>query len=81
MYDAALPMPGEGVFVGHVPGYDSWWPALDEEPDARAGGIAAGAAGLPSQAFTFGTQHFSPDFLQAMRDPVLHFPSVFAHQY
>ncbi|KAI1791308.1 fungal-specific transcription factor domain-containing protein [Ganoderma leucocontextum] len=40
----------------------------------------AGAAGLPSQDFTFTTQHFSPEFLQAMRDPVIHFPSVFAHQ-
>lgn len=39
-----------------------------------------GAPGLPSQNFTFATQHFSPEFLQAMRDPVIHFPSAFAHQ-
>ncbi len=38
-----------------------------------------GAVGLPSQDFTFTTQHFSPAVLQAMRDPVIHFPSAFAH--
>ncbi|KAI0766865.1 fungal-specific transcription factor domain-containing protein [Trametes elegans] len=45
------------------------------------GGTSAGVpASLPSQDFTFGQQHFSPEFLQAMRDPMIHFPSVFAHQ-
>ncbi|KAI0666677.1 fungal-specific transcription factor domain-containing protein [Trametes maxima] len=38
-------------------------------------------AGLPSQEFTFGQEHFSIEFLQAMRNPMLHFPSAFAHQY
>ena len=38
-------------------------------------------AQVPSNEFTFGPQQFSPDFMQAMRDPVLHFPSAFAHQY
>ncbi|KAH9894837.1 fungal-specific transcription factor domain-containing protein [Cubamyces lactineus] len=102
-------------FTGYVtPGYDSWWPVMEQQPDdvgvagahvpgplppgasgvtapgstgvvhaiAPAGGDGAGMApGLPSQEFTFDQQHFSPEFLQAMRDPMLHFPSVFAHQY
>ncbi|KAI9059123.1 hypothetical protein FKP32DRAFT_1580451 [Trametes sanguinea] len=47
---------------------------------AMASGSAGVAQGLPNQDFTFGQEHFTPEFLQAMRDPVLHFPSVFAHQ-
>ncbi|OSC99336.1 hypothetical protein PYCCODRAFT_1373230 [Trametes coccinea BRFM310] len=43
-------------------------------------GNAGVAQRLPSQEFTFGQEHFTPEFLQAMRDPVLHFPSVFAPQ-
>ena len=42
--------------------------------------LQTASVGLPSQEFTFNTQHFSPEFLQAMRDPAVHFPSVFAHQ-
>ncbi|KAI0656534.1 fungal-specific transcription factor domain-containing protein [Cubamyces menziesii] len=102
-------------FTGYVtPGYDSWWPVMEQQPVdvgavsahvpgplppsasgvtapgstgmvqavAPAGGTGAGmVSGLPSQEFTFDQQHFSPEFLQAMRDPMLHFPSVFAHQY
>lgn len=36
---------------------------------------------VPQSEFTFGQQHFSPEFLQAMRFPMLHFPSVFTHMY
>ncbi|TBU44710.1 fungal-specific transcription factor domain-containing protein [Dichomitus squalens] len=56
---------------------------VEQHPGGVAGsGVMpqTGAAGLPSQEFTFTTQHFTPEFLQAMRDPMLHFPSVFAHQ-
>ena len=58
-----------------------------DDGSARSAGMVvpsssgpAGATGMPSQDFTFTTQHFSPEFLQAMRDPVIHFPSAFAHQ-
>ncbi|KAI0818484.1 fungal-specific transcription factor domain-containing protein [Trametes gibbosa] len=55
-------------------------------PGAGYGPTGAGGAGgagrsVPQGEFTFGQQHFSPEFLQAMRDPMLHFPSVFAHMY
>lgn len=69
-------------FTGFLPGYDTWWPVLDQPHDAPAVGpvgSSGGMRGVPSQPFTFGTQHFSQDFLQGMRDPVIHFPSVFAH--
>ncbi|KAI0373611.1 hypothetical protein BV20DRAFT_937410 [Pilatotrama ljubarskyi] len=91
----------------YIPGYDSWWPVLEQHGDAGNSGMTPGIPesapldgtgtdgpgmagspgstglphGLPSQDFTFNQQHFSPEFLQAMRDPIIHFPSVFAHQY
>ena len=95
------PSDGAGAYVGYVPGYDSWWPVLDDPgpeesavnvpphhpadpvgPSGRgASPVGLGMHALPSQDFTFGTQHFSPDFLQGMRNPVIHFPSAFAHHY
>ena len=52
------------------------------EGDAGANtGAGAGLPPMPAQDFTFDAQQLSPDFLQAMRNPVLHFPSAFAHQF
>ncbi|CDO77633.1 hypothetical protein BN946_scf184946.g27 [Trametes cinnabarina] len=65
-------------------------PVMPAVPDSNgmSAGSAPGGPGpgggvaptLPNQEFTFGHEHFSSEFLQAMRDPVLHFPSVFLHQ-
>nr|VWO96875.1 Fungal_trans domain-containing protein [Ganoderma boninense] len=91
------------AYVGYMPGYDSWWPVLESQPDVSASRAMASArhtddgsarsaemvesrsggpeiSGMPSQDFTFTTQQFSSEFLQAMRDPMIHFPSAFANQ-
>ncbi|KAI0351048.1 hypothetical protein OH77DRAFT_1593133 [Trametes cingulata] len=110
-YQTHHSLPGDVPPVpSYVPGYDSWWPVLDQQQDSGVASDMSGSAPLhgvaptgstdlggtgvvenpgsaslshtlPSQDFTFGQQHFSPEFLQAMRDPIIHFPSVFAHQY
>ncbi|EIW62469.1 uncharacterized protein TRAVEDRAFT_160349 [Trametes versicolor FP-101664 SS1] len=91
---AAMPLPA------YMPGYDSWWPVVDNETDVSAGvgqcpevaqmhgggagtsdGVVHGGVAMPQGDFTFDQQHFSPEFLQAMRDPMLHFPSAFSHIY
>ena len=55
-------------------------PAGAEDEDV--GMPVAGPSGeMAAHDFNFSQQHFSHEFLQAMRDPVLHFPSTFAHQY
>ncbi|KAI0633886.1 fungal-specific transcription factor domain-containing protein [Trametes polyzona] len=50
-------------------------------PSASASGALPVGGGVPQGEFTFGQQHFSPEFLQAMRDPMLHFPSAFGRMY
>lgn len=91
---SAMPLPA------YMPGYDSWWPVVDNETDVSAGvgqcpevaqmhgggagtsdGVVHGGVAMPQGDFTFDQQHFSPEFLQAMRDPMLHFPSAFSHMY
>ncbi|TFK83713.1 hypothetical protein K466DRAFT_665640 [Polyporus arcularius HHB13444] len=72
---------GADVFVRYMPGYDSWWPVLDQQQQQTVPQVAIGMSVPSTTEFTFGVQQFSPDFLQAMRDPVIHFPSAFAHQY
>ncbi|KAI0915794.1 hypothetical protein AcV5_003616 [Taiwanofungus camphoratus] len=61
-------------------GYD-WWPTLSENVPASVPHSHADYSYLqmPSQPFTFSQQQFSPDFVQGMRDPVLHFPSPSSH--
>ncbi|KAI8994086.1 fungal-specific transcription factor domain-containing protein [Trametes punicea] len=53
-------------------------PGMTADPGPDGAGVPSA---LPNQNFTFSQEHFSPQFLQAMRDPMLHFPSAFAHQY
>ncbi len=72
---------GTDAFVRYMPGYDSWWPVLDQQQQQTGSQVAVGMQVPSTNEFTFGVQQFSPDFLQAMRDPVIHFPSAFAHQY
>ncbi len=72
---------GADVFVRYMPGYDSWWPVLDQQQQQTVPQVTIGMSVPSTTEFTFGVQQFSPDFLQAMRDPVIHFPSAFAHQY
>ncbi|KAI0697737.1 fungal-specific transcription factor domain-containing protein [Cerioporus squamosus] len=76
---------GTGGFVRYMPGYDSWWPVLDQQqqqPQTESQVPVPVEMQVPSaDEFTFSPQQFSPDFLQAMRDPVIHFPSAFVHQY
>ncbi|RDX48083.1 hypothetical protein OH76DRAFT_1472701 [Lentinus brumalis] len=72
---------GADVFVRYMPGYDSWWPVLDQQQQQTVPQVAIGMSVPSTTEFTFDVQQFSPDFLQAMRDPVIHFPSAFAHQY
>ncbi|KAH9910628.1 uncharacterized protein B0H18DRAFT_1067830 [Fomitopsis serialis] len=55
---AALLGPDYTPAASVAPGYD-WWPL---------------PLMMPSQSFTFTQEQFSQDFLQGIRDPVLHFP-------
>lgn len=76
----ALLGPSYAPTVCVAPGYD-WWPmapAADPAPAPQPQHQYAHAAHplmMPSQSFTFTQEHFSPDFLQGIRDPVLHFPT------
>ncbi|TFY63720.1 hypothetical protein EVJ58_g3080 [Rhodofomes roseus] len=65
-----------------APGYD-WWPlestsepAPMPEPPSQYVPTSQPLT-MPSQSFTFTQEQFSQDFLQGMRDPVLHFPSAY----
>ncbi|KAH9944687.1 fungal-specific transcription factor domain-containing protein [Amylocystis lapponica] len=73
-----------------LPGFEWWSLGTEGAPLAAPGPIPApvpvpghesyhmlGGAGVPSQEFTFDARQFSPDFMQGIRDPVLHFPSIF----
>ncbi|CCM05010.1 uncharacterized protein FIBRA_07209 [Fibroporia radiculosa] len=77
--DLASSIPGMEVSFPVAPGYD-WWPLLPASSNVPVVPLAPSNHDpyltMPSQSFTFGERHYSPDFLQAMRDPVLHFPSA-----
>ncbi|KAL6307843.1 hypothetical protein BKA93DRAFT_822824 [Sparassis latifolia] len=67
----------------HTPMVPEYWP-----PHPASDGVAAesqrghhdGYRGMPSQPFTFGQQQFAPEFMQAIRDPILHFPTAYPAQ-
>ncbi|KAI0644458.1 fungal-specific transcription factor domain-containing protein [Trametes meyenii] len=91
-YDSWWPVvdgPAGGLLGAAGPGSSSAQPPFSQGTvgnDSRSGPgaqpqVASGGAALPSQEFTFGQEHFSTEFLQAMRNPMLQFPSAFAHQY
>ena len=63
-----------------APGFD-WWPIVSTtDPAAQPQqqqqyAPAMHPLTMPSQSFTFTQEHFSHDFLQGIRDPILHFPT------
>lgn len=76
----ALLGPGYAPTACVAPGYD-WWPMVpvtDLAPAPQPQQQYAPATYplmMPSQPFTFNQEYFSQDFLQGIRDPVLHFPA------
>ncbi|GBE81567.1 Nitrogen assimilation transcription factor nit-4 [Sparassis crispa] len=67
----------------HTPTVPEYWPP---HPASDGGGAESqrghhdGFRGMPSQPFTFGQQQFAPEFMQAIRDPILHFPTAYPAQ-
>ncbi|KZT04585.1 uncharacterized protein LAESUDRAFT_715402 [Laetiporus sulphureus 93-53] len=76
-FDPGIPFPTPAAPI--MPSYD-WWPAVsasENVPWTQNQEEYNPYLAIPSQSFTFGQQHLSPDFLHGIRDPVLHFPSAF----
>ncbi|KAH9914030.1 uncharacterized protein B0H18DRAFT_1046907 [Fomitopsis serialis] len=76
---AALLGPDYTPAASVAPGYD-WWPLVSTAESAPMTQPQQHFAPtteplmMPSQSFTFTQEQFSQDFLQGIRDPVLHFP-------
>lgn len=72
--------PGYAPTACVAPGYD-WWPMVPftdptpaPQPQQQYDPTAYPFI-VPSQSFTFTPEQLSQDFLQGIRDPVLHFPA------
>lgn len=67
-----------------IPGYEWWQPALYQDPviplssTSNVSSVPPTQTTIPSQEFTFNQLHFSPTFVESIRDPILHFPSAFS---
>jgi len=76
---AALLGPDYTPAASVAPGYD-WWPLVSTAesapmPQPQQDFVpTTQPLMMPSQSFTFTQEQFSQDFLQGIRDPVLHFP-------
>ncbi|OSX66607.1 hypothetical protein POSPLADRAFT_1053240 [Postia placenta MAD-698-R-SB12] len=72
--------PGTDSAIAMMPAFD-WWPTVPTADDLSLPQgqfqepFNNGAFVMPTQSFTFDTNHYSPDFLRGIRDPILHFPS------